>query len=384
MGIKSFVALAAGAALIVTATPASAATDLPPLNPAHLRAAIDGLPNADVSGAILQVRGSAGSWEGTSGVADIHSGRPVPQHGRFRVGSITKTFTAAAVLHLAGQGRVDLDRTVQSYLPGLLPVDYQPVTIRQLLNYTSGLPGIDIDHKDPAWFLKHRFDTWTPRQLVDLAVQGKPMLFTPGTRQDYGNITYLVAGMVIEKVTGRPYGDTVRDAVIRPLRLHATTVPGADRHIHGPHARGYEAVTVDGRTTYVDITEANPTFQWAAAEIISNAPDLDRFFAALISGRLLPPAQTAELFAIPDVTAYDGDDNPANDVPAHLGGGIARFELNGIEFWGKTGDRPGYNSGAGATLDMSRRLVFSLNTLHMGGDQPAMARRILAAAAGLG
>lgn len=377
------VAVATAALAVVTAAPAAAtpAAPLPPLDPAALRAAIAGLPNDEVSGAILQVRG-AERWTGTSGVANIHTGARVPATGRFRIGSMTKTFTATAALQLVARGRLDLDRTVQSYLPGVLPKSYPPIRVRQLLNYTAGLPGIEIDHKDPVWFLAHRFDTWTPRQLLDLAFTDRPMRFEPGTKQDYGNIDYLVLGMVIEKATGRPYGEAIRDGIIRPLRLTATTVPGSDPRIHGPHARGYEAMP-DG--TFVDITEANPTFQWAAAEMISNAPDLDRFLTALMSGRLLPPAQTALLFDIPDVPLYDGDDDPANDQDAYLGYGLARLPVGGVEFWGKGGDRPGYNNGMAATRDLTRRVVFSVNTLHMGGsEQPEVTQRIIAAVAGLG
>ncbi|SDD17397.1 serine hydrolase domain-containing protein [Actinokineospora iranica] len=150
MGITTLVALATSA-LLVTAPSA----DLPPLDPALMLASISGLPNTDVSAAIVQVRGSAGEWAGTAGVADIHTACPVPQDGRFRVGSITKTFTATAVLQLAARGRIDLGRDVRSYLPDLLPAEYPPITIRQLLNYTAGLSGIDFDHKDPAWFLAH-------------------------------------------------------------------------------------------------------------------------------------------------------------------------------------------------------------------------------------
>ncbi|TCO48980.1 serine hydrolase domain-containing protein [Actinocrispum wychmicini] len=381
-GIPRAAGLVCGIVLLATTFATSAsATTVPPLNPAALRAAIAGLPNDEASGALVQVRGSAGTWVGTSGVADILTGRPVPANGRFRIGSMTKTFTATAVLQLAARGRIDLNRTVRSYLPDLLPAGYAPVTIRQLLNYTAGIPGIRIDHKDPTWFLAHRFDTWTPRQLIDLATAGQPMTFAPGTKQDYDNIPYLVLGMVIEKVTGCPYGTAIRDGIIEPLHLSATSVPGTDVKIHGPHAHGYEAVTVDGHTDYVDITEANPTFQWAAAEMISNAPDLDRFLTALVSGRLLPPAQTAELFAIPNVPDYDGDNDPGNDVPAHIGGGLARMTVGQVVFWGKTGDRPGYASGMGTTLDLSRRLVYSVNTLHMGGDLPKVAQRVIRAAA---
>jgi len=385
-------ALLTAAAIALCAVPATAAaapaptaaastvTELPPLDPAKLAAAIAGLPNDEASGALLQIRGSAGCWQGTSGVANVHTGQKVPQDGRFRIGSMTKSFTGTAALQLVAKGKLDLNRTVQSYLPDLLPAEYPPITIDQLLTYTSGLPGLRIDHKDPAWFLPHRFDTWTPRQLFDLAFYENgevyPMNFTPGTQQNYGNIDYLVLGAVIEKVTGRPYGDAIRDGIIRPLHLTATTVPGTDTKIHGPHANGYE-LQADG--SYVDITDANPTYQWSAAEMISNAPDLDRFLTALMSGKLLPARETALLFQIPDVPLYEGD-----GARAYLGHGLARLAAGDVVFWGKTGDRPGYNNGMAATRDLTRRVVFSVNTLHMGGsEQPKVTQKIIAAVAGL-
>lgn len=374
--------LAAAAALLVTGTGATAGADpAAPINREAMKAAIAGLPNDEVSGALVLVNDAGRTWRETSGVANIHTGRKVPWNGRFRIGSMTKTFTATAVLQLVAKGRIDLDRTVQSYLPGLLPAHYKPITVGHLLTYTSGLPGVEINHKDPTWFLANRLRTWTPRELFDLAFTGRCQLFTPGAKQNYGNIDYLVLGAIVEKVTGRPYGEAIRTGIIRPLHLSATVVPGNDPHIHGPHARGYEQV--DGG--YVDITDANPTFQWSAAEMISNAPDLDRFLTALMSGRLLPPAQTALLFDVPEVPAYDGDDDKHNDAPARFGYGLGRFEVGDAVFWGKTGDRPGYNNGMAASPDLSRRIVFSVNTLHMGGsEQPKIAQRIVGVAAGLG
>lgn len=368
------------AAASAAQAPVTSVTAETPLDSAKLAAAIANLPNAEASGALLQVRGSDGCWQGTSGVANVHTGQEVPQNGRFRIGSMTKSFTGTAALQLVGKGKLDLNRTVQSYLPDLLPAEYAPITIDQLLTYTSGLPGQRINHKDPTWFLAHRFDTWTPRQLFDLAFYEDgavvPLKFTPGTQQNYGNIDYLVLGAVIEKVTGRPYGDAIRDGIIRPLHLTATTVPGTDTKIHGPHANGYE-LQADG--SYVDITEANPTYQWAAAEMISNAPDLDRYLTALMSGKLLPPAQTKLLFEIPDVPLYEG-----GGARAYLGHSLARFVAGGFEFWGKTGDRPGYNNAMAATHDLTRRVVYSINTLHMGGaEQPKVAQKIIAAVSGL-
>jgi D-alanyl-D-alanine carboxypeptidase len=370
----------AHAAAASTSVPATADSHQPPLDPAKLAAAIAGLPNDEASGALLQVRGEDGCWQGTSGVANIHTGQKVPINGRFRIGSMTKAFTATAALQLVAKGKLQLDRTVQSYTTDVLPADYPPITIDHLLTYTSGLPGSDIDHKDPTWFLVHRFDTWTPSQLFRLSFYTdagavKPLLFAPGTQQHYGNVDYLVLGAVIEAVTGRPYAQAIENGIIRPLRLTATTVPGTDTRIHGPHAHGYQEQ--DG--SYVDITDANPTYQWAAAEMISNGPDLDRFLVALMSGRLLPPAQTRLLFEIPDVPVYETGE------PAYASHGLERYQVGDLEFWGKTGDRPGYNNGVAATRDLARRAVFSVNTLHMGGsEQPVVTRKIIAAVSGLG
>jgi D-alanyl-D-alanine carboxypeptidase len=286
--------------------------------------------------------------------------------GRFRIGSITKLFTSTAALKLDGAGVLDLDRTVQHYLPGLLTPDFKPITVRQLLDHTHGIAGPALPHKDPAWFFEHRYDTWNPLDLVRSGVAQGPR-FDPGTRQEYGNAGYLVAGLVIEKVTGKPYADTIRSQIIRPLALHDTYLPGSDPCIRGPHAHGYEQ-TASG---YVDVSEANPTLQWAAAEMISNAPDLDKFLAALLRGNFLTPAQRTELLTVPSLPS-------APDAIHALG--ITRIPLGkDLVVWGKSGDRPGYNSGVAGTLNGSRTLVYSINTLHMGGPQPTTATKIITA-----
>ena len=359
---------------------------LPPLNREALRQAIANLPDGDVTGAMVRVSGADGNWVGTSGVADIRTGAPVPVDARFRIGSMTKVFTATVVLQLAAEGRVDLDRPVQHYLPRLLPDGvYAPITVRQLLNFTHGLPGVPVPQKDPTWFFENRYRRFSPRELVGLALPAGPR-FEPGTQQEYGNIGYLVAGLLIEKVTGRPYGEEVHARILRPLHLRDTSVPGHDVTIPGPHAHGYEVVAAeagggcpDGATAYqgrclVDITVASQSVPWAAGEMISTTADMDRFLVALFKGRLLPRAQLEEMFTIPDVPDAEGG-------RASYGAGLSRYVVNGITLWGKTGDRHGYNNGMGATRDLRRRLIYSVNTLRMGQEPPAITRRIVAAAA---
>lgn len=357
---------------------------LPPLNREALRQAIANLPNDEVTGAQVRVSGADGHWLGTSGVADVLTGAPIPTDARFRIGSMTKVFVATVVLQLAAEGRVDLDRPVQHYLPRLLPEGvYAPITVRQLLNYTHGLPGVPVPQKDPAWFFENRYRRFSPRELVALALPAGPR-FEPGTKQEYGNIGYIVAGLLIEKVTGRPYGEEVQARILRPLHLRDTSVPGNDVTIPGPHAHGYESVPPteegcpSGAIAYrdmclVDVTEASQSVPWAAGEMISTTADLDRFLVALFQGRLLPRAQLEEMFTVPDVDDVDGGH-------ASFAAGLGRFVVNGVTLWGKSGDRHGYNNGMGATRDLRRRLVFSVNMLRMGQAQPRIAQRIIAAA----
>ena len=360
----------------------SAPTTLPALSEARLAAAIGdvpvdqgGLPDAEASGALARIRGTAGCWQGTAGIGDIH-GAEVPQNGRFRIGSMTKMFTAVVALQLVAEDRLDLDATVQQYLPGFLPAGYPPVTVRQVLNYTSGLNGVDVDHKNAGWFKVHRYDHWADGSQLDVTV---PLAFTPGEYQRYSNADYWMAGLLIQKVTGHTWEREVHDRIIEPLRLRGTTTPADDRRIPGPYSHGYEATA----TGWVDVSEANPSLQWSAAAMISTPEDLDRFLVALFRGRLLPAEQLELMFTVPaGITMFDGDDDPGNNRPAAYGMGLGKYQVGPVTLWGKTGDRPGYANGIGATRDLSRRLVFSVNTLHMGGDQPVRAQTIIGAAFG--
>jgi D-alanyl-D-alanine carboxypeptidase len=357
------VALLAVTASLTATTTASATTDLPPLDPAAMKAAISGLPNQTVTGALVKVSGPAGHWSGTSGVGDVATGRPVPADGRFRVGSISKVFTAVVVLQLAAEHKVSLDRPVQHYLPGLLPASYPAITVRQILDHTSGLPGGTLGGGDAQWFVDHRFDSWTPRQIVADAVRD-PMSFPPGTMQQYNGTNYFVAGLLIEKITGRTYAEEVRQRVIGPLGLRDTYVlDRRDPRLPGPHSHGYVAVTGNGTTTLHDVSEQSP-WPWAEGGLISSAGDLTRFVRAIFQGRLVPPSELGEMFTVPKVR-YVGTSN-CNIGPeagrACYSAGLMRTVLpNGLVGWGKTGSRPGYTSGLFATRDLRRVLVYSLN-----------------------
>ncbi|MEU1672018.1 serine hydrolase domain-containing protein [Streptomyces roseifaciens] len=359
-------AVTSGASPASAAAPASTTARTAALTKAAaLQKAIDGLPAADATAAQVRYRGEDLRWSGAAGRADLRTHRPVKGDERFRAGSITKTFTAAVALQLVHEEKLDLDGTVQHYLPGLLPAHYPDVKVRQLLDYTSGLPGGDTREapKSPGWD-KGRYTTWDHRALVQAGF-GKPMEFTPGTRQHYSNIGYNVLGLLIEKVTGRTYEQELRARVIDRAGLKDTYSPGADPRIKGRHTHGYEAIKdADGGTRLVDTTEWDQSETWASGDLITTTADLERFTSALFAGRVVPQQELKLMFTVPDVPTY------GSSRPAAYSSGLTRIQLvkDGPVYWGKSGSRYGYLSGFGATQDGTRSLVYSVNSTDAKGD----------------
>ncbi|MEU9253334.1 serine hydrolase domain-containing protein [Streptomyces sp. NPDC048270] len=371
LGVASGPALAhAAPAPAPAAAPASAGPAAPlvgtPPDAAALRKAIAGLgPRHDsATAALVRVGGSSGRWQGSSGVADIRTGRAAVEQGRFRAGSVTKAFTAAVVLQLAAEGAVDLGRPVQEYLPGLLPGTFEPVSVRQLLNHTSGIRPADGPGDSFEAQYAHRFDLADPRAMVADAVAKGPE-FRPGEKQHYLNINYTILGLLVERLTGTGYAEAVTARIIEPLGLRHTSLPSRTQtRIPGPHNRGYQAVErADGSSVLVDVTEWNSSSNWAAGDLISTTADLERFTVALFGGRIVPKAQLEEMFTVPGVK------DSATGEDAVLTAGMSRFVLpDGTVAWGKTGGRYGYNTAIGATRDLSRTLVYSVNSTDAKGQ----------------
>ncbi|MFJ4483907.1 serine hydrolase domain-containing protein [Streptomyces longwoodensis] len=374
--------LALSVALLAAAGPLAAPASAAPAPPsavrartvagpdaAALRAALAGLPDGDATAALVRVGGDDGRWRGSAGVHDLASGRPADPRARFRAGSTTKVVTAAAVLRLAADGRIDLDAPVQHYLPGLLGPAFRPVTVRQLLNQTSGIPAGDGLGDSFEELYAHRFEQLGPRQVVASAAAKGPE-FDPGTRQHYLNINYTVLGLLVEEVTGRPYASAATALVLRPAGMRDTSFPGTDPRIRGPHNHGYQKVLrADGTAEFVDVTEWVPADE-AAGGMISTTADLERLLTRLFRGELVPAPQLEEMFTVPA------------DVPgASYSAGLQRFEHEGRVYWLKSGARYGYSTVLAATRDLSRTLVFSVNSTDAKGEgMNPVAQRIALAA----
>ncbi|MEV6550007.1 serine hydrolase domain-containing protein [Streptomyces sp. NPDC051597] len=330
------------------------------------QAALDGVVQGGPPGGIALAQRGHDVWAGRAGTADLATGRPARPDDRFRAGSITKTFVATVVLQLEAEGRLSLDDTVDHWLPGLVQGnghDGSKITLRRLLNHTSGIYSYtdDADFKRREFstdFLRHRYDTWTPRQIVHLAMSHQPA-FRPGAGWSYSDTNYVLAAMVIEKATGHPYAREIERRIVRPLHMDATTMPGTRTRVPGPSGRAYSKLTGElagpgepNSPTY-DVTEFNPSLAGAAGEIISSTRDLNRFYQALLSGRLLDRRQLAKMTTT----------EPIKEMPTvSYGLGLMKIKLScGVDVWGHNGGIQGSVSQTMATADGGHVLSLNFN-----------------------
>ncbi|MEV0611847.1 serine hydrolase domain-containing protein [Nonomuraea sp. NPDC050404] len=307
-GVKVFgrlgVTTALAAALLggVATTGAKAATD--GQDRPELQKAMQAFVDAGFAGMQLRVNDERGEWVGSAGVRKLGTGAKPPTNGHFRVGSTTKSFTAALVLKLVDDGTVKLDAPVADYLPQY-KLDRQ-ITVRMLLQHTTGLFDYTYDF-DPdgtpvslipvqgkEWVDK-RFHTYTDDELVRLSLS-RPAKYVPGTSWSYGNINYVLAKLLIEQVTGHSYATEMKRRILGPLKLAHTVVPGARSGMPAPYAHAYYRYeNAPGQWKVIDVTRQNPSWISGAGEMISTTEDLHTYFSALNDGTLLPADLLAEM-----------------------------------------------------------------------------------------
>ncbi|MCK2215201.1 beta-lactamase family protein [Actinomadura sp. ATCC 31491] len=359
-------ALAVKAVTLITAIAVSAT--LPPqhdqsraYDQADLQHDADAVRDAGVVGVQAQVVGPDGkSMIATSGVADLRTRRPVPANGYFRIGSNNKTFVATVILQLVSEGRLSLDDTVEQWLPGLVTGngnDGGKMSVRDLLQHTSG---IHDDYPYPTAigsakeYYQHRFDTFTPEQVVARAMRHQPD-FAPGERWSYANTGYALLGMIIKRVTGRLWHQEVEDRIIRPLGLRHTLWPGRSAKVPQPHARGYDFYSAKGKPT--DVTEHRDAD--ASGGLISTTADLNRFFRALLGGKLLGRAELAQMRHTVPVDEQTDRIWPG----ARYGLGVFTRPLScGGVSWGHGGDILGYMTRTGVSADGKLSVIVSMSS----------------------
>ncbi|MGE1127581.1 serine hydrolase domain-containing protein [Bacillus wiedmannii] len=290
----------------------------------------------------------------TAGVADLSTKKPMKSDYRFRIGSVTKTFTATTVLQLVGENRVKLDDSIEKWLPGLIQgngYDGNQITIRQLLNHTSGIAEY-LKSKDAD--IMNAKKTYTAEEIVKIGLSLPPD-FSPGKGWSYSNTGYVILGMLIEKITGNSYAEEIENRIIEPLDLSNTFLPGNSPVIPGKnHARGY--VKIEGTSELKDITYYNPSLANAAGDMISNADDLNKFFSSLLGGKLLKERELKEMLTTVPVEGKEVGDG--------YGLGIYETKLpNGVSVWGHGGGIPGYMTFAGGVIGGKHTFAVNVNSL---------------------
>ncbi|GAA2271952.1 serine hydrolase domain-containing protein [Streptomyces hawaiiensis] len=321
-----------------------------------VRAAVaDGVPGVTVT-----VRRGHGAWAETAGVGNLRTGEPRSARDHYRVASITKTFVATVVLQLEAEGRLSLDDTVEKWLPGAVRGhghDGRRITIRQLLNHTSGIfdyledPGFQQEYMTAAGFMKHRFDEAAPEDLLAIAMANKPY-FRPGTSFAYSNTNYPLAARVIERATGNDYGDEIDRRIIAPLRLTSTSVPTTRATLPRPSSRAYSKLATTATGPTYDVTELNPRLAYGSGQMVSSSADLTRFYSALLGGRLLPPEQLKEMRTTVE----------SSRETSRYGLGLVDRELScGVHVWGHDGGIYGSNSDAVTTGNGRHSLAVNFN-----------------------
>ena len=243
------------------------------------------------------------TWTGTTGLADVRAARPVTPDTAFAIASMSKTFTAALILGMVDEGRLSLDSKVATILPGVrlgtpgVPVP-AGITVRMLLDHTSGLADFFFGKGIDAALLAGRGVTWTP--AMSLGYVGKP-LGKPGRSWHYSNTNYVLLGLIAEKVGGAPFARLVRTRLLDPLGLSGAFIQGAEQP-RGPLALGYYYSSLspsarpiglaDARRSVVPFTSV-VTAAGTAGDVAATSADLAAWARALYGGSVLRPETLA-------------------------------------------------------------------------------------------
>jgi D-alanyl-D-alanine carboxypeptidase len=307
---------------------------------ARLQAAVDNVvadTGTNFTGTVVYAsRPGVGSWSVAAGVADTAIGNAVSPDARFRAGSVMKPFVAVVILQLLEEGYVTLDQPITELLPASVTdrfVDADRITVRMLLNHTSGLPEWSTDEVDAATVADPLRILGTD-YVLDVAAAQTPT-FAPGEGYSYSNTDYNLLGLIIEEITGESWRAAIRERVFDRIGLQNTFLPEpGDPVLPEPAMHGYQFLT-DGP---VDITTIDPSMAGAAggSALVTTAADLAAFLDALRAGAL---------FADPGTFALMSDFSPAPDDGFQDGYGFGFQHLvlpGGIEMIGHYGVTAGY------------------------------------------
>ena len=336
-------------ALLAFAASAGAATNAAK----RLDRALDRLvamPRGPMGAIAIVQRGSARTVH-RAGVSDRNRRNPIRSTDHMRMASTSKAFSGAVALALVDQGMLSLDDTIGQRLP-TLPAAWAPVTLRQLLDHTSGLPDFT---KSTTYLDTLRRDTRTvflPHELLLSYVADQPPLFPPGTQFNYSNSDNIVVALMAEQATGRPYDALLASLVYEPLGLNETSLPDGF-HLPAPYLHGYD--NQGARPQDLSIV-ASASAVWASGGVVSSPLDANAFARGYVGRKLFGQATQAEQLRL-----VKGHSEPTGPGANLAGLGIFRYRTRCGTVYGHTGNFPGYTQFLAATLDGTRSVTFSIS-----------------------
>nr|WTB36267.1 beta-lactamase family protein [Streptomyces sp. NBC_00830] len=329
---------------------------------------MDGVHRAGMPGVYAEVRDAGQIWRGASGVADVRTGRPIRPDMRHRVGSITKTFTAAAIMQQVEQGRIQLDAPIGDYLPRLVPGERgRKITVRMLLNHTSGIseylpyafPSLQefpsLPDMSPESLDDNRFRQFRPAELIEMGLTAPPAGEPGGPTGVYSNTNYLLLGQLLEQVTGTTAEKYITRNVIERAGLRHTEFPAGPR-IKGPHSRMYEALygLIDPPRDY---SVYNMSWVGPAASLVSTMEDLNRFYGKLLDGKIVNQSSLGQMQRTVPVRALDG-------TTIDYGLGLHKVSIPGCgTFWGHDGTVWGAGAMSLTRADGKRQTSVAINLM---------------------
>ncbi|MEO8092092.1 MAG: serine hydrolase domain-containing protein [bacterium] len=307
----------------------------------EVQAALDAAVEAGAPGIALEIRGPAGDEFLTSGYAAVESQEAIDPGERFRIASVTKSFTATVVMQLVAEDEIALGDTVSELAPGLLAAGGE-ITVGQLLGHTSGLP--EYTKTDAFAERAGAGKSLTPEQVLGFVADDEPE-FEPGSQYAYSDSDNIALGLIIEEVTGNSFESELNARVIEPLGLEQTEL-ATSFDFPEPHAQGYQYDPDSGELEDVTDARIDPNGAWASGALISTPADVSSFFAALLGGEVVPPEQLEEM-----IETVPGAGSPAGPGTNNAGLGIFGWEISCGEVWGHTGSWPGFRSLGAASED---------------------------------
>jgi D-alanyl-D-alanine carboxypeptidase len=287
-----------------------------------------------------------------AGRANVTRKRAPRASDHMRIASVAKAFSGAVVLNLVRAGKLGLDDTIAQHLAGM-PSAWGAVTVRQLLNHTSGLPDYTKSEGFAEQFKTDPRGFVSPQTVIDW-VRADPLEFAPGSSYEYSNTDNIVVGLIVEAVTGRGYGQELNSIVFKPAHLTQTSFPTKPA-LPKPFIHGY--LVAPGEKPEDASTILSPSGAWASGAIVSTPKDLNAFIRAYLGLRFFSrPQQRRQMRFV-----AGGESSPPGPGRNAAGLALFRYRTKCGTVYGHTGNFPGYVQWAAATADGKRAITTSLN-----------------------